>query len=297
MDRIIKRNNSSRMGRTNSAGRYRSENYRPKRKRPKAGPDDLMALKKKLEAKKTHTNRKNSKKQNNFEKRKKQGGKGQGGKRQGGRKRNKKIIYISVAEAVVIAAVSIFSINPYRTSLSYPTPYYELAEKYSEKYGVEMPLIYAVIKAESKFDANAVSSANAYGLMQILPSTGEWIAKNIDYKNYDDSLLFDPDCNIEFGCWYLNWLMKREALHYNESQNIDLIIAAYNAGHNTVENWLEDPKYSSDGKTLENIPYGETASYVKTVEKYYNEYKVELNKEAAEKNEGSVRKVLDSIFR
>jgi soluble lytic murein transglycosylase len=157
---------------------------------------------------------------------------------------------------------------------NYPTPYLETVSKYSEQYNVETPLIYAIMKAESNFDTVAISSAGAYGLMQILPTTGDLINITVKYPNYTSSLLLTTDCNIKFGTYFLRWLMNRPNLY--DGLSYDNVIAAYNAGHSKVESWLANPLYSSDQKTLSVIPFDETASYVKTVNSYYYEYKKRL---------------------
>ncbi len=75
-------------------------------------------------------------------------------------------------------------------------------------------------KVESNFKSDAISSKNARGLMQILPETGEWIAKEIGIKNYSDSMLFEPKYNIQMGTWYLTYLLK------TFNGNIKLALAA-----------------------------------------------------------------------
>lgn len=90
--------------------------------------------------------------------------------------------------------------------------------------------------------------------MQIMPETGEWIAWR-QGKEYDESRIFEPDYNIDLGCWLLSFLLEK----YNG--DVELAAAAYNAGHSAVNRWLDDPKYY-DGKNL-TIPYEETENYVK----------------------------------
>jgi peptidoglycan lytic transglycosylase len=138
---------------------------------------------------------------------------------------------------------------------------------YSEKYNVDPLLIYSVIKAESNFDKDAISSMNARGLMQITPSTGEWIAYRTELSEFDTEKLHDPELNIFMGCWYINDLNKE----FNS--NLDLVLAAYNGGRGNVNKWLQDEKYSKDGKNLYYIPFSETDEYVDKVKVNYNMYK------------------------
>ena len=141
----------------------------------------------------------------------------------------------------------------------YPLEYKNLVFENHNKYNVDESLIFAVIKAESDFDPNAVSNANAYGLMQITAPTFDWLQykKNINYK-MDESYLFTPSVNIEYGTYFLSILLKR----YDD---LAVAISAYNAGISAVDGWLDNDDYSSDGKTLDNIPYKQTDKYVDKV--------------------------------
>lgn len=141
----------------------------------------------------------------------------------------------------------------------YPLEYKNLVFENHNKYNVDESLIFAVIKAESDFDPNAISNASAYGLMQITAPTFDWLQykKNINYK-MDESYLFTPSVNIEYGTYFLSILLKR----YDD---LDVAISAYNAGISAVDGWLDNDDYSSDGKTLDNIPYKQTDKYVDKV--------------------------------
>ena len=101
-------------------------------------------------------------------------------------------------------------------------------------------------------------SKDAKGLMQIGEITGEWAAELLDMEQYQKQMLFEPNINIQIGCWYLNKLT-------NQFGTTQTALAAYNAGSGNVSKWLQDSHYSDDGKTLIDIPYGETKRYVKKV--------------------------------
>lgn len=141
----------------------------------------------------------------------------------------------------------------------FPQKYIEYVEKYSEKYDLEPSLVYAVINTESKFDPNAISYKGACGLMQVSVITGEWGATEVGMKNYSSELLFDPEINIELGCWYL------ETLLLQFGGNMNTALAAYNAGSGNVSKWLKNDLYSDDGYNLADIPFKETVHYVKKV--------------------------------
>lgn len=133
-----------------------------------------------------------------------------------------------------------------------------------EKSGVPTSLAYAVMKAESGFRENVVSRAGAVGLMQIRPSTAEFICRRFGVP-YRADLLTDGAYNVQVGCMYLSYLLQR----FSDEETA---LAAYNAGEGTVRRWLDDPAYSADGSTLHEIPYAETCSYVKKVLKFRKIY-------------------------
>ncbi|MCB2292509.1 lytic transglycosylase domain-containing protein [Clostridium algoriphilum] len=174
----------------------------------------------------------------------------------------KRIIKILSIIFLVIILINIKSIF----KIFYPLKYDDQIIKYSQRYDVDPCLVAAVIRAESNFDGNAVSHRGAYGLMQIMPDTAQWIATNMKLKKFNVDKLYDNEINIAMGCWYIH------NLNNEFNGNIDLVLAAYNGGRGNVQKWLKNPAYSSDGKTLINIPFGETDKYVKKVKTNYNIY-------------------------
>jgi len=168
---------------------------------------------------------------------------------------------------MVIAIYSIYYMSNEIRYMIYPIKYEEIVSKCSEKYNLDPFLLYAMIKVESSFDAKAVSPKDARGLMQIMPTTGEWIAQKLKDEHFDKEDLFEPQKNIMMGAWYINYLNEKF------DGDMSLAIMAYNAGPSNVQNWLLDENVSSDGKTLENIPYDETAKYERKIMNSYNMYK------------------------
>ena len=173
----------------------------------------------------------------------------------------KKII-ICLIVAIVILVGGKYSIKKYL----YPYKYKEIVDKYSYEYNLDPFLVLAVIKTESNFNTDAESSKGAKGLMQIMDSTGEWIGSKVEIDKFNANMLYDPEINIEFGCWYLNSLLK-------EFSDLSLALAAYNGGSGNVTKWLNNPEYSSDGENLTYIPFKETKKYVDKVNTRYNVYK------------------------
>ena len=148
---------------------------------------------------------------------------------------------------------------------AYPIEFSETVEKKSKEYDVPLSVIYAVIRTETNFDPKAESAAGARGLMQITKDAYEWI----DYYRGETGAswndMFDAEVNIDYGVWLLSY-------HYNLFGDWETAYAAYNAGQNAVKKWLENPEYSSDGKTLGKIPYEETSNYREKVSKYRESY-------------------------
>ena len=148
----------------------------------------------------------------------------------------------------------------------FPQKYSGLVEKYAEKYEVDPALVYAVIKTESDFNPNAVSVNDACGLMQMLPETLVWMQrKNPGERAYVREDLFDPEISINYGTYFLDMLMEQFG-------NMEAAAAAYHAGPSAVRKWLKDPRYSVDGVHLDQIPYEDTAYYVKKITYSYTIY-------------------------
>ena len=152
-----------------------------------------------------------------------------------------------------------------RTGMVYPMEYTELIRSRAAAEGLEPAYVAAVILAESSYNPQAVSSVNAQGLMQIMPETGAWIAGKFD-ETYVEGCLFDPETNIRYGCWYLGYLLRR----YDGDKTCST--AAYHSGQGTVDGWLKDPEYSTDGRTLNIIGGPRANTYVGRVLEYYEKY-------------------------
>ena len=141
---------------------------------------------------------------------------------------------------------------------NYPQSYSEYVEKYSEMYGVPEYIVYATIKVESGFSSNAVSSAGAVGLMQLMPDTFQYLMAE-NKEAYEPDLIYGPETNIRYGTWYLGYLSRRF------DGDATKIVCAYHAGQGNVDSWLKNPQYSADGVTLDVIPTQDTATYASRV--------------------------------
>lgn len=173
------------------------------------------------------------------------------------------LITLVILGALIYVA---FFWSNYEIKKRLPVKFEQEVKKYSAVYGLDEYFVYAVIAAESSFDPEAESPVGAKGLMQLMPSTAEWLIGK--YKlEADSENLFDADNNILLGCCYLAYLNKCF------DNNPQLVLAAYNGGEGNVRKWLQNELYSEDGKSLSAIPYKETANYVEKVSTYYEIYK------------------------
>jgi hypothetical protein len=145
-----------------------------------------------------------------------------------------------------------------------PVKFQNLIEKYSQQHDLDPFLILALIREESFFKTDAVSTARAYGLMQILLGTAREVAK----KRIRRQELFEPDTNIRLGTKYLKYLVNK----YNGK--IHLALAAYNAGDFRVDRWIERFGYAPDDEFIEMIPITATRTYVKNIYRNYFYYKL-----------------------
>ena len=139
--------------------------------------------------------------------------------------------------------------------------YQSQVARFAEDFDIDPALVYAIIKVESNFKKDAVSSAGAIGLMQIIPSTAKWIAGELG-ENFDKENLFDPETNIKYGCFYLNYL-------YSKFEKMSAVLCAYNAGESVAIFWVDESGEIDEDK----ITYPETKNYLKKVQSYYKVYK------------------------
>lgn len=177
------------------------------------------------------------------------------------------LILILICITLLILVLKVFKVENIILKSIYPIEYSEYVYKYSEQYGVDPLLMFSLIKAESNFKTDGVSSRNAIGLMQLMDSTAEEVAKNIQMEYNSDTTLYNPEENIQLGIKYFSELMK----YYD--QNYILALAAYNAGIGNVKNWIDKGIIKEDGSDIENIPFKETNNYVRKIISNYKIYK------------------------
>jgi soluble lytic murein transglycosylase len=152
------------------------------------------------------------------------------------------------------------SIPASTAQLLFPLAHVEHVLHWSDEYGVDPFFVMAVMREESWLDPEAVSRAGARGLLQIMPETGQDLARQTGLEDYHRGDLFDPAINIQLGVFYLRRLFDRFA---NEPL---LVLAAYNAGERNAQRWRADAggSFDADG-TAAGITYAETFDYVQKV--------------------------------
>lgn len=138
----------------------------------------------------------------------------------------------------------------------YPFPYSQLIQAWSQQYQLNPMLVTALIRQESRFEAQIQSVAGAQGLMQVMPATADWI---MGQTGQTDLALGDPEDNIRLGTWYLDYT------HREYNNNSLFAVASYNAGPGNVASWIERFGFSDPDEFVEQIPFGETQNYVESV--------------------------------
>ena len=150
--------------------------------------------------------------------------------------------------------------------LRFPTAYLPQYRQASLTTNVPVPFLMGVTRQESAWDHDVRSSANARGLMQLLPSTARLVARRFYLPSPSTKDLYDPNTNITLGSHHLAWLLER---YDNQAA---LAIAAYNAGEHRVDRWIRDKHGMPLDAWIETIPFRETRNYVKNVLAFQHVY-------------------------
>lgn len=140
----------------------------------------------------------------------------------------------------------------------FPLNYWPQIQRHARARKLDPYLVAALIAQESTFDAKIRSAANAWGLMQILPSTGRRIARQIGVRPFRTSTLTNAEANLKIGTYYLSRLVAQfGGTHY--------ALASYNAGENRIERWKEERPGLEEDEFIDDIPFPETQNYVKRI--------------------------------
>ncbi|MBN2439357.1 MAG: lytic transglycosylase domain-containing protein [Deltaproteobacteria bacterium] len=143
-------------------------------------------------------------------------------------------------------------------TLRYPAHHGDVLQKQARVRNLDEPLVFGLVRQESRFIADARSSAGAEGLMQLMPSTARLAAKKIGMKNFHPSHLGRPEVNAALGAFYLRQMLD------GFGGNAALAVAAYNAGPIRANRW-RDAKPLEGAIYVETIPFSETRQFVKKV--------------------------------
>lgn len=177
-------------------------------------------------------------------------------------------VWLEIVLLLVMLAAAVWGLRAGYTRYmrsAYPVEYEEYVETYAAEYGLPPSLLYAVIRTESDFNPEAVSSAGAVGLMQLTEDTFSWAQYRSGVEELPQEQRFDPETSIHYGSCVLALLEEMYGVR-------ETALAAYNAGMGNVNRWLTDEAYSDDGRTLKEIPYPETRHYVEKVLKAQEMY-------------------------
>jgi soluble lytic murein transglycosylase len=149
------------------------------------------------------------------------------------------------------------NLPPEILTVIFPVEYWDLLRRYSAQNGLDLYLVAALVAQESTFVPDVRSHANAYGLMQLLPSTARQYARKLKLP-YSLRLLTDPEANIRMGTAYLADKMK-------EFGQAHLALASYNAGESAVRQWMAERQGIDVDEFIDDIPYPETQGYVRKI--------------------------------
>ncbi len=143
--------------------------------------------------------------------------------------------------------------------LAWPRAFAEWLEPAAARHGAPPAVVYAVMREESGYRPKVLSVVGARGLTQIMPSTGERLAKGLGLAGFHPDDLLVPETNLNLGAYYLSRLLARM------EGRISAAVASYNAGPAAVERWLRRDGGLDDDVFVESIPYLQTRRYVKRV--------------------------------
>jgi soluble lytic murein transglycosylase len=143
--------------------------------------------------------------------------------------------------------------------LAFPIPYRSSIEQYSRAQGLDPYLVAALIRQESEFNSKIISHANAYGLMQVLPSTGRDLAHHFRIRRYSPVQLLTAERNVQFGTYYFHNLLN------SFGGRADLALASYNAGAGRAKLWQSWGEYREPAEFVEMVPFHETRGYIQIV--------------------------------
>jgi soluble lytic murein transglycosylase len=184
------------------------------------------------------------------------------------------LLGVVIAAAIAVPALIAPFADKAVQEVTLPLRHDDIIRQQARDKGLDASLIAAVIYTESRF-RDQTSHAGAKGLMQIMPSTADYIARKSGGTAFVQGDLATPQINIAYGSWYLRYLLQ----HYDGS--VVLALAAYNAGEGKVDEWWRIAQAGGEPfRVASHIPFPETRDYVGKVldvrVRYRKEYREEL---------------------
>jgi soluble lytic murein transglycosylase len=179
--------------------------------------------------------------------------------------------YDAAIETLKRAAPNYFAVDLPSLPRSYweglfPKPFWLDVKHFSSENALDPYLVAALIRQESAFNPNAVSHANAVGLMQLLPKVGKGVARQEKLKHYTTQQLFQPKINLQLGTRYFRSMVDKFG-------SFEYALAAYNAGADRVQDWSKQGTYRDPQEFVESIPFTETREYVENILRNVNVYR------------------------
>ena len=167
---------------------------------------------------------------------------------------------------LVLVIAGMFFMALLVSRVAFPFQYRDIIYRSAAEHDLSPYLVAALIREESRFRAGAISGKGARGLMQLMPSTAEWVADQMgmDYEGVD---LHDPETNVALGTWYFSHLMGR-------FQSVPPAVAAYNGGMARVSTWMDQGIWTGGLEDVDSIPTEETRVFVRRVINSYRVYSV-----------------------
>lgn len=183
---------------------------------------------------------------------------GEGAQTMEGRRPTRAGLGVIAASAVLACVVVVTSLPAFWRQV-YPIYYFPAIERGARLAHIDPLLVASIARVESHFREDDISHAGAVGLMQLMPATAMWCAKQIGMPPSRVRDLSQPGINVQLGAWYMAYLLRQFNGRLPEA------VAAYNAGPHRVSAWLQAGVWSGDTVTAEDIPIPETRHFVMRV--------------------------------
>ena len=158
-------------------------------------------------------------------------------------------------------------------SILFPKSYWNDLTRYANANGLDPYLVASLIRQESEFNPQAVSRANAWGLMQLLPPVGKKLAKEVRLRHFNQDQLTNPTINLQLGTRYFKQMID------SFGGQVEYALAAYNAGSDRVKNWQGQGPYRDIHEFVESIPFSETREYVQAIMRNATVYRLLYSKD------------------